>query len=81
MEASPSRHVFLVGLFLSSEDMQKLPAPFCWKKLRRRDKNSVLQWKVTVFTKTRKGDNVPTLLQKEISASSRKNSWCREPRL
>lgn len=80
MEASPSEHVFSVGLLLSSEDVQKLPAPFCWKKLRRRDKNSVLQWKVTVSTETRKRHNVPKLLQKEISASSRENSCCGEPR-
>lgn len=60
MGASPSEHVFLVGLLLSSEDMQKLPAPFCWKNLRRCDKkDSVLQWKVTVFTETRKRHNVP----------------------
>lgn len=59
--------------------MDRQSCPLCLDKTQGSDKkDSVLQWRVTVFTETR-NEMVPELLHKEIWASSREKSHRREP--
>lgn len=84
----PLERVFLVGILLSWEgrtSVDRQSCPFCLDKTQGWDKkDSVLQWRVTVFTEpknemTRKRPKVPELLNKEIWASSRGKSYRGEP--
>lgn len=71
------------GILLSWEgrtSVDRQSCPFCLDKTQGSDKkDSVLQWRVTVFTETRnemtrKRPKVPELLHKEIWASSLEKS-------